>query len=396
MTLFLNPLSYRDGYQFTWQNGRRLATVSHGNDSISYTYDPDGIRTSKTVNGTTTKYHVMNGTLLGQTKGSDTIVFLYDEKANKYGFDYNGTKYYYIFNVQGDVIGILNQAGTKVVSYQYDAWGKVLSVDGTQAATIGQLNPIRYRGYYYDTETGFYYLQSRYYDPITRRMINADIPEITVFDPSNPQWNKNLFAYCDNNPVMRVDGSGGFWNFVVGAVAGALVGGISSIIGQIASGEEINWGSVAVSAGAGALSGLLVASGVGVVGSVIGNAVISGGESVATQAIEKGSVDFGEAAGHAILGGAMGAVGGKGGTGFAGKHLQSLDSQWTKRVVNTASHQGVKAAVPEMKSATTYYFKSAKKVLPQAVVNEIIIPGARDYAMYRMYDSIYAKAHGWI
>ena len=187
-------LTYRDGYQFTWQNGRRLATVSHGNDSISYTYNPDGIRTSKTVNGTTTKYHVMNGTLLDQTKGNDTIVFLYDEKGNKYGFDYNGTKYYYIFNVQGDVIGILNQSGTQIVSYQYDPWGKVLSVSGSEAATIGQLNPIRYRGYYYDTETGFYYLQSRYYDPITRRMINADIPEITVFDPSNPQWNKNLFA----------------------------------------------------------------------------------------------------------------------------------------------------------------------------------------------------------
>ena len=72
---------------------------------------PDGLRTSKTVNGAVTKYHAMNGTLLGQTKGSDTIVFLYDEKGNKYGFDYNGTKYYYIFNVQGDVIGILNQSG---------------------------------------------------------------------------------------------------------------------------------------------------------------------------------------------------------------------------------------------------------------------------------------------
>ena len=88
-----NPLAYRDGYQFTWQYGRRLSSISHNGDSISYTYDPDGIRTSKTVNGTTTKYHVMNGTLLGQTKGSDTIVFLYDEKANRYGFDYNGTKY---------------------------------------------------------------------------------------------------------------------------------------------------------------------------------------------------------------------------------------------------------------------------------------------------------------
>ena len=117
---------------------------------------------SKAVNNSVTNFHIMNGALLGQTRGSDTIVFLYDEKANKYGFDYNGTKYYYIFNIQGDVIGILNQSGTQIVSYQYDPWGKVLSVSGSEASTIGQFNPIRYRGYYYDTETGFYYLQSRY------------------------------------------------------------------------------------------------------------------------------------------------------------------------------------------------------------------------------------------
>ncbi|MFR3702245.1 MAG: RHS repeat-associated core domain-containing protein [[Clostridium] leptum] len=181
-----------------------MSSISHNGDSISYTYDPDGIRTSKTVNGTTTKYHVMNGTLLGQTKGSDTIVFLYDEKANRYGFDYNGTKYYYIFNVQGDVIGILNQAGQKIVSYTYDPWGKVLSVDGSEASTIGQLNPIRYRGYYYDTETGFYYLQSRYYDPITRRFLNAD----GMIGANQDILSYNLFAYCSNDPVNYCDPTG--------------------------------------------------------------------------------------------------------------------------------------------------------------------------------------------
>ena len=199
-----NPLTYRDGFAFTWQNGRRLASISHGDDSISYTYDPDGIRTSKTVNGTTTKYHVMNGTLLGQTKGSDTIVFLYDEKGNKYGFDYNGTKYYYIFNVQGDVIGILNQAGQKIVSYTYDPWGKVLSVDGSEASTIGQINPIRYRSYYYDTETGFYYLQSRYYDPKVRRFLNAD----GILGANQDLLSYNLFAYCSNDPVNFCDPTG--------------------------------------------------------------------------------------------------------------------------------------------------------------------------------------------
>ena len=227
-----NPLTYRDGYQFTWQNGRRLASISHGNDSISYTYDPDGIRTSKTVNGTTTKYHVMNGTLLGQTKGSDTIVFLYDEKANRYGFDYNGTKYYYIFNVQGDVIGILNQAGQKIVSYTYDPWGKVLSVDGSEASTIGQINPIRYRGYYYDTETGFYYLQSRYYDPTTRRFLNSDILVGNVGSVGQ----NNLFQYCSNNPVNLADPTG----YLVGEIAVfllfvAVVASIPAVIGAGAS-----------------------------------------------------------------------------------------------------------------------------------------------------------------
>ena len=141
---------------------------------------------------------------------------MYDEKANKYGFDYNGTKYYYIFNVQGDVIGILlNQSGTQIVSYQYDPWGKVLSVSGSEASTIGQLNPIRYRGYYYDTETGFYYLQSRYYDPITRRFLNADSIACEIGDLQS----HNIFAYCHNNPVNYLDSTG---KNPIAAVFGAI------------------------------------------------------------------------------------------------------------------------------------------------------------------------------
>ena len=192
-----------------------MSSISYNGDSISYTYDPDGIRTSKTVNGTTTKYHVMNGTLLGQTKENDTIVFLYDEKANRYGFDYNGTKYYYIFNVQGDVIGILNQSGSQIVSYQYDPWGKVLSVSGSEASTIGQINPIRYRGYYYDTETGFYYLQSRYYDPTVRRFLNADA---VISGVGRDIRGYNMFSYCMNNPVNLSDNIGNWPQWIKNVV----------------------------------------------------------------------------------------------------------------------------------------------------------------------------------
>jgi len=281
-----NPLAYRDGFAFTWQYGRRLSSISHNGDSISYTYDPDGIRTSKTVNGTTTKFHIMNGTLLGQTRGSDKIIFLYDEKASKYGFDYNGTKYYYIFNVQGDVIGILNQAGQKIVSYTYDPWGRLLSIGGPQAGTIGQLNPIRYRGYYYDTETGFYYLQSRYYDPTMKRFLSCDSEAAITLSPEQPNWNKNLFAYCDNNPIIRVDCGGGAWQVIVFAIAvGGLTSALFEGVYQAAAGNkslsEIDWTPVLIEGMNGGLTGLLFTAGIPAPQVTWGKVIINSGTSVA-------------------------------------------------------------------------------------------------------------------
>ena len=301
----------------------RLAFLSHGDDSISYTYDPDGIRTGKTVNGTTTKYHVMNGTLLGQTQGSDAIVFLYDEKANKYGFDYNGTKYYYIFNVQGDVIGILNEAGNQIVSYTYDAWGKVLSVDGSEASTIGQLNPIRYRGYYYDTESGFYYLQSRYYDPVVRRFINCDVESAVISSPRHPTWNKNLFSYCDNNPIIRADFGGQVWQVIVfGIVVGAMTSALLESISQILNGKsfaEIDAGDVIIESLNGGLTGLLFSAGLLPADIVFGRAIINSG-SAAAHTINHGSTLV-DAGANAIVSGASTSI--IGGTILTGKNLFS-------------------------------------------------------------------------
>lgn len=203
-----NPLQYRDGYNFTWANGRQLSTVTNGSNVYSYTYDADGLRTSKTVNGTTTNYYWANGVLQAQKTGSEYIVFLYDENGFAYGLLLkNGTTeeyYYYIYNAQGDVIGILNSAGTQVVSYEYGAWGEILSTTGTLASTIGQSNPLRYRGYYYESETGFYYLQSRYYDPVTLRFVNAD----AYISTGQGILETNMYAYCLNNPVNMIDSTG--------------------------------------------------------------------------------------------------------------------------------------------------------------------------------------------
>ena len=115
-----------------------------------------------------------------------------------------GNTYYYERNGQGDVIALVDTTGNEVVKYSYDTWGKVQSVTGTLASTVGQLNPFRYRGYYYDTETGLYYLQSRYYDPCTGRFINSD----GAVSTGTGLLGFNMFSYCNNNPVSMADDGG--------------------------------------------------------------------------------------------------------------------------------------------------------------------------------------------
>ena len=207
-----NPLIYRNGINFTWQNGRQLADATqNGSPLATYTYNADGLRNSKTVNGITTEYYWQNGTLYGQKSGDESIFYLYDENGSTYGFIYKNlteqSHYYYEFNLQGDIIGIIDSTGTRVVEYTYGAWGDILSITGTLADTIGQKNPLRYRGYYYDAETGFYVTGTRYYDPEIGRFINAD----GYVSTGQGLLGNNMFAYCGNNPINRKDPSGEGW-----------------------------------------------------------------------------------------------------------------------------------------------------------------------------------------
>lgn len=137
---------------------------------------------------------------------SNVVSFGYDGSAPT-TVTYGGNTYYYVTNLQGDIVSILDGNRTEVVKYTYDAWGNILSTTGTLANTLGEVNPLRYRGYVFDSECNLYYLQSRYYDPSIGRFINAD----TFASTGQGVLGNNMFAYCGNNPVIRRDVSGEFW-----------------------------------------------------------------------------------------------------------------------------------------------------------------------------------------
>ena len=189
-------------------------------------YDSNGMRTQKSVDGVKTNYYYdSNKNLIALVKGNDTLLFYYDSDGSATSFSYNGTMYFYVKNLRGDVIRIIDLAGTEVASYVYDSWGNIKDTKGD--TTVRELNPIRYRGYVYDTETSLYYLQSRYYDPFTGRFLNADIYCDTGTDTT---LSTNMFAYCENNPIIHVDKTGKFgtplqWAMAaIGGIAGWFLG----------------------------------------------------------------------------------------------------------------------------------------------------------------------------
>ena len=224
-----NPLSYYNGssYTFTW-TGRQLTGASKGSTNMSFTYDDNGIRTSKTVNNVKHSYYLNGSQIVAEQWGDKLLVYLYDASGMPIGMMYRTTSYavdqwdvfWFEKNLQGDIVAVYNSAGTKVATYSYtDAWGNhSVSYTNGGGSTGAQYNPFRYRGYYYDTDLGMYYLQSRYYDAKICRFINAD----GYVSTGQGLIGNNMFAYCGNNPVMRVDPAGNSWYDWVNTIAGFL------------------------------------------------------------------------------------------------------------------------------------------------------------------------------
>ena len=195
--------------------------------TINYTYDHSGRLIHEQISRT------LNS---GETS-SLSIAYLYDCNTI-IGMVYNGATYYFERNIQGDVVGVYDSTGTKVVTFKYDAFGRC-TVSGN--STLAQWCKIRYRGYYFDAETGFYWVQTRYYNPDWCRWISPD--NVGYLDPETPHG-INLYIYCGSDPINYVDPSGHlgvFLTALVATLAGALIGGGVEIVRQAYNEGNWNW-----------------------------------------------------------------------------------------------------------------------------------------------------------
>ena len=213
-----NPTVLR-GMALTWGEGRRLKRIAATAGEVTFAYDSDGKRVKKTSGNTETKYYYNGSTLSGlvrTTTGNTgttktTVQFVYDAEGKPFLLRLNGkTDYFYLYNGLGDVVGLIDSSNKVVVRYQYNSWGKVTSSEDTSGVSLATLNPFCYRKYVYDPETGLYCLGSRYYDPEVGRFVNADDTDV-IFAKPQELYHKNLYVYCYNNPVVRRDLQGYFW-----------------------------------------------------------------------------------------------------------------------------------------------------------------------------------------
>ena len=350
-----NPLHFR-GRDFTWKKGRQLSTATYGDNEASYYYNWDGLRTKKVLNGKTTTYYYSGSMLMGQSNSDDKLYFLYSADGKLIGFNRNGLNYYYAYNVQGDVIALYNCYSQLNSRYVYDSWGRVREVldpngdEITDTTHVAHVNPIRYRGHYYDNETGLYYLESRYYDPVTGRFINAD----EQLNQEDGALGFNVFAYCGNNPVSREDPNGDCWTTVgiiaIGGLIGTAISTVSSIVTQRALTGTVNWKSVGVAVATGFVSGAVAASPLGAVGQQVLGGFVGGLSYIADCYVNDKAVKADEA----LLSVGMGVVSGR--IGGAGTN--------EKMVLTNAAKSAKQTIARETRRANQKY---AQKVIAETI-----------------------------
>jgi len=255
---YYNNLSPSSSKSLDWE-GRQLTEISGYSNTVSFKYNNSGLRTEKNYDSISTSYdvyYILDGNkILVEYRGNDTIYYTYDIDGSLLSMNYNGNEYFYITNMQGDIIELVDISGNTVVKYKYDSWGNIV-YQYDSGLGIDDINPFRYRGYYFDIETGLYYLQSRYYNPEVGRFISADGLVGSLGNISS----HNMYTYCANNPVMYLDPSGESFIGILATIGlGALIGGISGFIAAAINGDDLGAGFLS-----GAISGAIIAVGLAI------------------------------------------------------------------------------------------------------------------------------------
>jgi len=347
-----NPNEW-NGMSLTWQKGHELSTVvNKSKKTCKYYYDDTGSRIKKDVAGIISQFYYNGGAIIAMKTDTDMIYYTYDNHGKLFSMRLNGVNYYYIHNVQNDIIGLVDSAGNQVVSYQYDSWGRLLTIHDSTTAKVGTKNPFRYREYFWDEEIRLYYLNTRYYDPEVGRFLNPD--NISVIKAGEIGYNdKNLYAYCDNNPIMRADEEGEFWNYLLGAGIGTLISAGYEIISQAINNggfKDINWKKVGVAALSGAIGGTLAAGGLSVGYQALWSAVNSLDVYLVNQKIDKKAITVQGAVTSAAVGTVGGVVGGSG-SRYAGGPIRknsfgkALEIQKRYAATGDPSYNGITQAI---------------------------------------------------
>lgn len=261
-------------HKLAWNKKGKLI----GYDDIAYTYGLNGIRTSKTVDGVKTTYSLLNNKILAEKSDGKEIIYRYSSDK-LIGFAFNGVEYIYERNIQGDVLRIYRKDSLSLVAeYHYDAYGNHEVINHTDEK-IGDVNPFRYRGYYFDVETGWYYLNARYYSSAMGRFISPD--ELSILDETKSQINGlNLYMYCGDNSVMNVDPSGNFFltALLIGVIAGAAIGFTTQVVNDYKDDGQVFNGSVSIGDYfGGTLCGALLGGTIGAIVGIGGAGLISSG-----------------------------------------------------------------------------------------------------------------------
>lgn len=246
----LNPISINNTTSLSWERNGMLSQYGRYN----FKYDASGLRYSKTTTDSLTYYYYNGVRLIGEDCSYGRIRYMYDQKeiVGVRFFPVGGdiVEYEYIKDATGSIIAVLKDS-TIVAQYTYDAWGNIINQTVNYSDVFAQINPIRYKGYYYDAETGLYYLQNRYYNPEIGAFISPD--SVDYLDPETI-GGLNLYCYCNNNPVMYVDSNGHFAFFILAAIIGGVIGGIGAGVTAYADGargwELVGWTTLGLVGGA--------------------------------------------------------------------------------------------------------------------------------------------------